>query len=371
MKILMIPTWYSAHDAEIMTAGVFHYEQSIALLKYADVAVYFPYDTTVGTGFYKGMEKGLLTFRRGKRIKFINPILYVLDFIRICKVFKPDVIHGHVAAGAGVVATLLGRIFSIPVVITEHSPIEMMNFEDTSFVRRVSTVYKNSAANICVSKNLCERLQAHLKEVKFETIYNGVIDPIQIKRDDYKFAVDDAVNCCIIGSFYSKDIKGYQFLLPAMKALVDKGEKIVLHICGGGEYLEFYKQMSIQLGISDNCIFYGNCNKEKVYSLMAQMDFCISASLYESAGVSVQEALLLGKPVLVTKSGGANSLVTDQVAVIVDKGSTDSLVYGIKKIIGQLDKYDSDAIRKYAIENFEMDRVTQQYMKLYTKINSR
>ena len=368
MKILMVPTWYSAYDAEIITAGIFHYEQSVALLKHADVAVYFPYDTTVGKSFYQGMEKGLLTFRRGKRIKFISPILYVWDFVKICKTFKPDIIHGHVAAGAGVVATLLGKLFSIPVVITEHSPIEMMNFDDASFVRRVSTVYKNSVANICVSKNLCERLQEHLNGIKFSTIYNGVIDPVQIQNDKCKYALDGAVNCCIVGSFYSKDIKGYQFLLPAVKELLDQGEKIILHICGGGEYLDFYKEMSHELGISENCVFYGNCNKEKVYSIMAQMEFCISASLYESAGVSVQEALLLGKPVLVTKSGGANSLVNDEVAVIVDKGSTEALIHGINKIVTQIDKYDADVIRGYAIENFEMSKVTEQYMKLYNAI---
>lgn len=371
MKILMIPTWYSAYDAEVMTAGVFHYEQSIALLKYAEVAVYFPYDDTVGTDFYQGIEKGLLTFRRGKRIKYISPILYLLDFIKICKVFKPDIIHGHVAAGAGVVATLLGRVFSIPVVITEHSPIEMMDFDSASFVRRVSIVYKNSSANICVSKNLCERLKKHLQDVEFRTIYNGVIDPVQIKNDKDKFAVDGMVNCCIVGSFYNKDIKGYQFLLPALKEVVSKGQRIVLHICGGGEYLDFYKELSQGLGISNNCIFYGNCNKEKVYSLMNQMDFCISASIYESAGVSIEEALLLGKPVLVTKSGGANSLVTDEVAVVVDKGSTEALIQGIKKIIEQLDKYEPDVIREYAIGNFEMDRVTQQYMELYNTIKQK
>jgi len=42
LKILMIPTWYSARDAEVMFAGVFHYEQAMALKEYADTAIYFP-----------------------------------------------------------------------------------------------------------------------------------------------------------------------------------------------------------------------------------------------------------------------------------------------------------------------------------------
>lgn len=371
MNILMIPTWYSAHDAEVMIAGVFHYEQSIALKKYADVAIYFPYDTSLDVGFYKGMEKGLLTYRRGKRIPFINPLLYVLDFIKICKEFKPDIIHGHVASGGGFIASLLGGLFRIPVVITEHCPIEMMNFKSTSFMKRVEQVYKRSFANICVSNDLSKRLQEYFKDAKFETIYNGVIDPLKAQKDGNKYAIEGVINCCIVASFYSKDIKGYQFLLPAMKELVKQEEKIVLHICGGGEYLEYYQQMAQELCISDNCIFYGNCDKEKVYSVLEQMDFGISASLFESAGVSIQEALLLGKPVLVTKSGGGNSLVTEQVAVIVDKGSASAIEYGMKKIISQLDLYDSRTIRNYAIQRFEMDEVCKQYMELYNSIENK
>ena len=35
----------------------------------------------------------------------------------------------------------------------------------------------------------------------------------------------------------------------------------------------------------------------------------------------MEEALLLGKPMLVTRSGGANSLCTEENAIVVDKGS--------------------------------------------------
>ena len=168
--------------------------------------------------------------------------------------------------------------------------------------------------------------------------------------------------------FYSKDIKGYQFLLPAIAQLKAEGMPVALHICGGGDYFEYYVNLAKELDIEDCCIFYGNCSKAKVYSIVSQMDFNISASLFECSGVSVEEALLLGKPMLVTRSGGANSLVTEKVALVVDKGSTQALAEGIRQMAQALPRFNKDAIRAYAEENFEIDHVSRQYLALYEEV---
>lgn len=368
MKVLMIPTWYSAHDAEVMTAGVFHYEQSIALKKYADMALYFPYDMELDAGFYEAEEKGLLTFRRGKRLAFLRPIFFVLDFLRIRKQFQPDIIHAHVGAGAGVPAVLLGKLFHIPVVITEHSPVGLMGLDNEERIQFVKNIYHRSQANVCVSQYALESMQEVFQEEDFQLIYNGVIDPETIPSDGQTYAVEGHINTCIVAAFYDKEVKGYQYLIPAIKKLVDSGMKITLHICGGGAHMEYYQELAKELGVSQNCIFYGQCNKKKVYSIMRQMDFGLSTSLVESAGVSVQETMFLGKPLVVTRSGGANSLVMEETAIVVDRKSTDALVDGITCMVKRLSEFDKQKIREYAVSNFEIDQVSKKYMELYTSL---
>ena len=200
------------------------------------------------------------------------------------------------------------------------------------------------------------------------TPYNGVIDPFDIKTKNTKYSIDGAINCCIVAAFYDKEVKGYQFLIPAIKKLVDEGIKIVLHICGGGTYLDYYKKMADELHLQNNIIFYGQCDREKVYTIVKQMDFNISSSLFECSGVSVQEAMLLGKPLVVTKSGGANSLVTEETAIVVEKESCEAIVRGIKEMISNLDKFNSTNIRQYAFENFEIDHVSKKYLELYKSL---
>ena len=377
MKVLMVTSWYSPKNAPVMTAGVFHYEQSIALQKYCQTALYYPYDTNLDKGFVKGEERGLLTYRRKtggfsipKLSAFLHQMQILSDFRRICKDFQPDVIHAHCGIPAGRIAVRFGKKHGIPVVITEHCPMEQLQVDIPQVKEKLHYAYYNSSANICVSKDSMERLQANFPDCSYQVIYNGILSPETMELEKTPYAQKDKINCCIVAAFYSKDIKGYQFLLPAIAQLKAEGMPVVLHICGGGDYFEYYVNLAKELDIEDCCIFHGNCSKGKVYSIVSQMDFNISASLFECSGVSVEEALLLGKPMLVTRSGGANSLVNEDVAIVVDKGSTEALVAGIKEMSRRLGSFDSEAIRKYAEENFEIDHVSRQYMALYEEITN-
>lgn len=375
MKVLMIVSWYSPKDADVMFAGVFHYEQSMALKPFCETALYYPFDADLKENFSKKEEKGLLTYRRKKPARSIPKISFLLHILRcfadlkkICKDFKPDVIHAHCAKPAGIIATLFGKLFGYPVVITEHCPIEQLDLDIPSKRAQLERIYNRSSANICVSIDSMNRLKSYLPSCQYQVIYNGIYSPETVGFDGNCYRIDGKINACIVAAFYSKDIKGYQHLLPAMAKLKAEGVPIVLHICGDGDYFEYYKNMAKELDIEDVCIFYGNCLKRKVYSIVSQMDFNISASLFECSGVSVEEALLLSKPMLVTRSGGANSLVTDEVAIVVDKGSDDALVDGIKAMIKKLPEFSADEIYGYAFKNFEIGQVSRQYMDLYNKL---
>ena len=95
------------------------------------------------------------------------------------------------------------------------------------------------------------------------------------------------------------------------------------------------------------------------------MDFFVSSSILECSGVSVQEAMLLGKPVLVTKSGGANSLVTRDTAIVVDKGSTQALAEGMEEMIRRYGEFDTEKIKEYAENKFEISHISRQYMEIF------
>lgn len=369
MKVLMMVSWYSPKNADVFTAGVFHYEQSIALQKYCDIRLYYPFDADLTENYSAEDEKGLFTYRtKMSKSRIFRMLNIIRDFKRIKKEYNPDILHAHVAGMAGKFAVILSKLYKIPLMVTEHNPIELSGLDNPRQKKNTEKVYVKSLKNICVSKDSAVRLKEIFPAAEFEVIHNGIIDPKTIHFDENKYRVEGKINCSIVAAFYSKDIKGYQYLIPAIKELKDKGYDICLHICGGGEYMQEYVELSKNLELEDNCTFYGSCEKNKVYSIMSQMDFGISASIFECAGVSVQEMMLVGKPLVVTKSGGANSLVTEDTAIVVDRHSVSALVKGIEDMINRLNTFDSEKIKKYAYENFEIDMVSKKYMEKYNEL---
>ena len=292
-----------------------------------------------------------------------------MKFQKVKRDFNPDIIHAHVALGIGVLATFLGKLYGIPVVISEHTPVELIDYKNNKMNQKTGRyVYRNSKFNSCCSNDLKNKLQQIFPTCKFDTIYNGLNQPRLDENVKEKYRINDVINIVIVAILYDKEIKGMQYLLPAIKKVKEKGKKIVLHHIGGGEYLEYYKNVCKDLELEDSCIFYGQCEKEKVNNIISEMDFFVSASLMEASGVSVMEAMMLGKPILGTNSGGVDSLVPEFAGKIVNKGSSSALEQGILYMVEHLLEFDENKIRKYAIENYDMDTISQRYMQVYEHI---
>lgn len=364
-----MPSWYTNIDATKFTTGIFHYEQAMDLKKYCNVVMYYPFDRVLKDDFTVNDERGIRTYRsrfvQKQRIR--NRIRIFKAFNKIRKEFKPDIIHVHVAVEAGKYAAFLGKLFHIPVVITEHSSVEVSLTGKVGVILS-KYVYERCSYIACCSDDLQGKLQKYFPHIDFGVVYNGIQPETILEKNDKNYYKQGFINIVIVAAFYSLDIKGYQFLLPAIRQIVNDGYKVILHIVGDGVYKEHYENLVKNLNIEEYCIFYGDCEREKVYQIVSQMDFFVSSSILECSGVSVQEAMLLGKPILVTRSGGANSLVTEDTAIVVDKESTNALVEGIKEMIARLGEFDTDKIKKYAVNKFEITNISKKYMKIYENI---
>lgn len=373
MNILMMVTWYTPQNYKELEAGVFHYEQSMDLKKHCNVALYYPFDPDLEQEETAGEEWGLYTYRSrfipGKMLQ--NRKQMRKTFARIVEEFKPDIIHAHVAGGAGYHATRLAAKFHLPVVITEHNPIEISGVDRMGLSHYLcGQAYKKSNANICVSEDSKNKLSKIYPKYPFEVIYNGIIVP-DYHTGEKLYYKDGYLNIVIVAVLYDLEIKGMKYLLQAVRQLKEAGQKVYLHHIGGGEYLSHFENMALELEIDDVCTFHGRCERSKLYEIVNEMDFFVSASLMECSGVSVQEAMLLGKPVLGTNSGGVDSLVPKEAGHIVQKGSADALKEGILYMKEHLDQFDRKWIEKYAFESFEISHISQKYLQLYNRVLGR
>lgn len=370
MNILMMVSWYTAMGKDKLEAGVFHYEQSMDLAQHCNVAIYYPFDTDIKDEDTKEIEWGILTYRSKYQTSNILQTKRQIKktMKKIVQEFQPDIIHAHCAGGAGFYAIAEARRYGIPVVITEHTPLGISHADKFGVSRLFSKIaYSNSSVNVCVSKSSQKELTEAFPKCEFEVIYNGIIAP-ETKAKSEVYYKDGYVNVVIVAVLYDLEIKGLKYLLKAMQLVKQRGEKIILHHIGGGEYLNYFRNMAKKLDIEDVCIFHGPCDRDKLYAIEEKMDFFVSSSLVECSGVSVQEAMLLGKPILGTNSGGVDSLVPKEAGIIVEKANADALMKGLVFLSHNLKKYNTETIKRYAYENFEIGNISQQYLQLYKRV---
>ena len=91
----MMVSWYTKKGQDKLEAGVFHYEQSMDLNQYCNMAIYYPFDTDMEDGFSNEEEWGLQTYRSPyrphaffKNRKFMDEAME-----KIIKDFKPDIMR--------------------------------------------------------------------------------------------------------------------------------------------------------------------------------------------------------------------------------------------------------------------------------------
>lgn len=372
LNVLMMVSWYSEIGTSI-NSGIFHYELVNRLNKYCNCAIYYPYDRFISEDVYSGDNWGIKTYRSRYALekKVRNRINMIKAMRMIMKEFNPDIIHGNVATEAGRFAIILGKMFSIPVIITEHSAVEASGVTEFPHYFYARNVYSHSLYNACVSDCLTQNLKKIFPKYNFYTVYNGIMEPENIEFTHHKYRVDEVVNIAVVADFYDEKIKGFHILFPVIKRLVEQKYKIVFHFVGDGEYLSVYKKLSKEFHLEEQCIFYGRCPKGKVYDIVSQVDFMLSASLFESFGCSIAEGMMLGKPAVVTRCGGLESIVNENTGILVEKDDADELYGGIVRMLNHYKEYSPDMLKTYAYNKFSLEHIAQKYINIYKEILNR
>jgi len=162
--------------------------------------------------------------------------------------------------------------------------------------------------------------------------------------------------------------KGCHILIEAVNILKKRGIPCVLQIAGDGKEMKNLINLTAKFKLDKEITFLGIIQHEKIIKFYKECDIFVSASLKESFGVAVVEALASGKPVVVTKCGGPESFVNRETGVIVNKGDSFALAAGIEKVIRNYKMYNPGHLRNYVKEKFSNRSVTRKIIKIYHKV---
>jgi glycogen synthase len=248
---------------------------------------------------------------------------------------KFDIVHAHDWL-VGTAAIALKEVLSIPLLSTihgtEHGRNNGIHTDMQRFIheKELQLITESDQVILC-SNYMREELLAnfHISDKKMAIIPNGIdqsdvkVDPNNIypfiKNRKYIFSVGRIV-----------EEKGFETLIDAAQAAIDRGQDIYFVIAGKGPMLERYRKMVTEKQLDHHIAFIGYVTDEQRNALLANSEIAVFPSLYEPFGIVALEAMILAKPTIVSETGGLKGIVMDrQTGVLMVPGDAESLLDNI------------------------------------------
>jgi len=158
--------------------------------------------------------------------------------------------------------------------------------------------------------------------------------------------------------------KGFDLAIQALRILQDKGlTKLKWHIVGYGGYENELRRLVAEHRLESCFILHGKLANP--YPVMKRCDLYVQPSRYEGKAVTVTEAQILERPVLITNYPTASSQVENGEDGIICELSVEGLANAIERL------YKDEALRISLSMNLSKKNYTNEYEleKLYGIIN--
>jgi glycosyltransferase involved in cell wall biosynthesis len=279
-----------------------------------------------------------------------------------------DLIHAHFIYPDGVVGARLAQRYGVPLVITEHAFWQPW-LDQYPRVRKLAVAAAQSSAfHIAVSQSV-RRSIAHFtgESERLRVIPVGVdmdvFTPLSAGQQP------DSNSVLYVGRIH--ETKGVDVLLHAMRLLVDRRPAVRLSLIGGSFYPQWREQeerlrrLSEELGLTQHVRFLGIKPPDQVAEAMRRSTLLVLPSRRETLGAVLIEALACGTPVVATRCGGPEDVVTEAVGRLVPKEDPASLAQAMAAVLEQRQGYDPQVLRAYAEQNFSWQSVAKKTVALY------
>lgn len=192
--------------------------------------------------------------------------------------------------------------------------------------------YRKFDKIISVSNSVKKQVDSYFKldKVKSDVLYN-FFDKSEIlyKSREYPvFIIEDKINLVFVGRL--SDEKGILTLISALSQLETKN-RIHLTVVGEGPLKTKINELITKINLNENISLIGS--KSNPYPYILEADALVLPSQHEAAPMVYGESIILGTPILTTKTLSSVELVEDLQAGVVCDNSEEGIKNMLKKIV--------------------------------------
>ncbi|MFH0829548.1 MAG: glycosyltransferase [Candidatus Aenigmatarchaeota archaeon] len=251
----------------------------------------------------------------------------------------------------------------LPTVLSYHADAADEGMVDSllasGYYRTLGNRMLSSANEIMVhSKSYMETSPWLLPHRKKVSIIPAGIRPEEFSHADSKkfrrlFKLKEKKVVCSLGRLVP--YKGYEYLIRALPLL---GKDWVFLLGGSGPEESRLKKLALDLGLKDSVIFAGRINEAEKKDFYAAADvFCLpSISRGEAFGVSILEAMAVGRPAVVSDIPGPRDI---KGAITVRPRSPEALAKAIT---------DADGIRAKLDPEYDIRNAAKKVLGVYERL---
>ncbi len=295
-----------------------------------------------GNGYKKEVIDGMNVYRLPIWFKFSNSPINFMWYFEIKKIFtleKTDIVHTHSPVPfMADVAVQVAHKMNIPTVTTYHSGsmkkgsvlIDLLiSIYEKFFLRKM---FKTATRVVTVHKAF---MKNNYPEVDFKTSF--IPTGVDLNRFQ-KTPIDTTKKIAtFIGRIEMSSMwKGIDQLIPAMALVIKKIPDAQLKLVGGGDALEYYKNMAKEYGVGDNVIIAGPKYANELVDVYKDTNLVVlpSTSDSEAFSVTLVESMASGRPIIGTNIGGTPQvIINEKNGLLIEPKNPVALADAIVKIL--------------------------------------
>lgn len=298
---------------------------------------------------------------------------FLSSIITCIKSHKIDLVHSHLL-GANVYACMAGILTGRKVISTFHGSKDMGNRRNVIHALKGRIVGRGSSRVVAVSDTLKKELCAGnwLRPEKVEVIYNG-IDICKFQGNnpgEYRAALGFGRDDVLVGMIGNiRQTKGHDYFIKSATAVKQRfpGVKYLIVGHASDEDRERLAKLAGELGLENTVHFLGF--RQDAHKILSCLDVFVLASTSEGFSIATVEALAAGIPVVCTRSGGPEEIIThEKDGLLVPVRDANALAEAVCRLL--TDKELASRLVGEGLktaERFSLDRMLDNYEALYTK----
>jgi glycosyltransferase involved in cell wall biosynthesis len=300
-------------------------------------------------------------------------LAYLARLVRLVRTTRADVIHAHLLTSS-VYGSAAGLLTGVPVVATFHGTVDIPSRRRLTGLK-LAIINRGADRIVFVSDHLRREMLAatSLDGVRSVVVHNGVDD------DRFRPAPNDRLrrslglgrDVLLVGSAGNvRRPKGYDVLLESAALASSRSPRMCFVVAGEntGDPALFQALLSqrSRLGLQDTVRFIGY--QHAAADFLNGIDVFVLPSRQEGFSLSTIEAMACGLPVIATRSGGPEEIVTDgESGLLVPPGEAQPLASALERLRDDASLRSSLAARArtHVMEMFSIGSMVRGYEAIY------